>query len=138
MKISQKLTFYPFLLCLGLMIGACTTTKSFTKLNKQTDLIVGNWLLESAEINGNDIPAAMLGGEVFFLFESNGSATFSTPDGTTEIGKYVKRKNMIYDPEAPDDDPVEIVSLDKEKMTLKMKEEGKPIIMNLIRQKAGS
>jgi len=131
MNITLRL--YTILTCISLIftLSACSATKG---LSKQKKLIVGSWALESASVNGTTIPARMLGGNVVFIFTKDGQATFTTPDGKSETGRYELKDNKIIDPDARDGDPVDIISLDKKKMELRMVENGDPILMMMVRQ----
>lgn len=130
---TNRLRLYTILAGVNLIfaLSACSATKG---LSGQKKLIVGTWALESASVNGTTIPATMLGGKVVFIFTKDGKATFTTPDGQSETGRYQIKGNKILDPDSPDDDPVDIISLDKKKLELKMIENGDPIIMIMVRQ----
>jgi len=129
------LRFFSILATISLIFGlsACSATKGLST-SKQKRLIVGTWALESASVNGTSIPADMLGGKVVFIFTKNGKATFSTPDGKSETGRYELKDNKIHDPDSPDDEPLEIISLSKKKLELRMIENGDPILMVMMRE----
>ncbi len=131
MNISLRL--FSILAMISLVFGfnACSATKG---LSGQKKLIIGTWALESASVNGTTIPAAMLGGKVVFIFTKDGTATFTTPDGKSETGRYELKDSKIIDPDSPNDIPVDIISLDKKKLELRMLENGDPILMTMMKQ----
>ncbi len=130
MTISVR--FLSFLAVISLVFGlnACSSTKG---LKGQQKLLVGTWTLESASVNGTEIPATMLGGKVVFIFTKDGKATFTTPDGKSETGRYELKDSKIIDPDSPNDIPVDIISIDKKKMEIKMMENGDPILMRMVK-----
>ncbi len=116
-------------LILFLGFFSCSTIK---KIPTQNELIIGKWVVKSVNIGGEVVSASLLGGEIAFEFNTDGTAFFTTPDGQTENGRYAVREGRIVDPDSPYDEPVDIVSLSKERLVIAMTEEGEKLEMTLV------
>ena len=131
MKITQTLLHSG--LFLFLVFGlACSPSKKMAKANTPEKLIIGKWILESVTYAGQELPASLMGGEIYFEFLTDGTAKFSTPDGGLETGKYLIKDNQILDPEEPTADPVNIVDLTHEVLVISMVEEGETTQMKFV------
>ena len=125
MRLTKKLSFL-FLFVSLLQIIACSSSKS---ISGQQDLIIGKWVLESASFNGQVIDAGLLGGMISFEFDKHGIATFTTPEGHIESGRYEVKSNLLIDPDSPNEPPVDILKLTREQFVMSMKEEGEIVVM---------
>ncbi|MEO1515662.1 MAG: lipocalin family protein [Bacteroidota bacterium] len=114
-----------------LLFQSCKTAKTVQQLPSQKELIVGEWVVESVNVDGEQVPAALLGGDVKFLFNSDGTAHFTTPDGQTERGRYQVSGGKIFDPDSPADDPVDILLLNTSQLVISMVEQGERMEMTL-------
>ena len=117
------------LLCLSVfLLSACGGLKT---LPPGEELIVGTWVLQSASYNGMEISAEKMGGEILFTFSKDGTATFITPEGETEEGRYTIESNQLIDPDSPEN-PAEIITLNRKKFVMAMEERGEKVVMNFI------
>ncbi|MEL6864561.1 MAG: lipocalin family protein [Bacteroidota bacterium] len=125
----MRTTTYLNLLCCALLaLSSCSTTN---KVKSNENLIVGKWIVQSVNVDGESVPAALLGGTILFEFRHDGTASFTTPDGKTEKGRYTIKSGQIFDPDSPADEPVDIISLTRETLVLAMQEQGEQMEMTL-------
>jgi hypothetical protein len=96
------------------------------------DLIIGKWVLESASFDGQVIKAEILGGRISFEFTKDGLATFQTSEGQVERGRYQIQSNKLFDPDNPNDNPADIVSLTKDHFIMSMEEGGETVTMTFV------
>jgi len=110
---------------------ACSSSK---KLAKQQNMLIGTWKLDAASVNGTTLPASMFDGDVVLIFKGDGTTSFTTFDGVSESGRYELKDNKIYYLDAPNEAPVEIISLEASKLVLKMIEKESEITMSMSRK----
>lgn len=113
-------------------LSSCLSYKTFST---QGDKIIGTWVLQSMDVDGENIPAAFLGGKLMFEFGDDGIAHFTSPNGKTESGQYKVKQSRIIDPSSPYDEPLKIISLKPDKLVLSMIDAGEEIIITLIPEK---
>ena len=130
MRLLSKLPLPLFLLITFAQFFSCTSTKNLVT-NSQEDLIVGKWVLHSASFNGQEIPGKVLG-NISFEFSKEGIATFVTPEGTVEKGRYEIKANQLIDPDSPEEIPADIVSLTKDQFVMAMTDEGEQVTMTFV------
>lgn len=118
------LLIYAFVFCLF----SCQTLH---EVPQQEDLIVGTWILKSASMNGQEIPADKMGGKISFVFTEDGVAVFTTPEGATEKGRYSIKENQLIDPDSPGN-PAEIITLTKDQFVMAMDGKDEKVVMNFV------
>ena len=129
MRLTKQILM-PFFLLLTLL--QFYSSSMAQKMSSQEDLIIGKWVLESASFEGKVIKAEVFGGKISFEFTKEGIATFETPEGQIERGRYEIQSNKLIDPDNPVDNPADIVSLTKEHFVMSMIEEGETVTMRFI------
>ena len=130
--LSNRLLMFVFALLINISLSSCLSYKSF---RTQQDKIIGTWILQSMDVDGETIPAAFLGGKLMFEFGDDGIAHFTSPDGKKESGQYEVKQSRIIDPSSPYDEPLKIISLKSDKLVLSMIDAGEKIIITLIPEK---
>lgn len=132
MRTHQSLCLYA-LLTLTFILSSCSTAKRVTAPTE--DLLIGKWVVKSVNVGGEIVPASLLGREIAFEFNPDGTAKFTTPSGEMENGQYTVKQGKIYDPSSPKEDPVDIITLSEEELVLGMVEEGERLEMTLVAQR---
>ena len=130
MRLLSKLPVSLFLLIFFAQLFSCTSTQKLAG-NSQEKLIIGKWVLSSASYNGQEIPGKILG-DISFEFSKEGIATFVTPEGTVERGRYQIKSNQLIDPDSPEEVPADIVSLTKKEFVMAMTDEGERVTMTFV------
>ncbi len=129
MRLTKRLSRSFFLFLTLFQVIACSTTQN---MSSQKDLIIGKWVLESASFEGKVIKAEVFGGKISFEFTKEGFATFETPEGQVERGRYQIQSNKLFDPDNPAEKPADIVSLTKDQFVMSMVEEGETVTMTFV------
>ncbi len=129
MRLTKRIPLHYFLFLIVFQFFSCSSTQ---KMLSPEDLIIGKWVLESASFDGQVIKAEILGGRISFEFTKDGLATFQTSEGQVERGRYQIQSNKLFDPDNPNDNPADIVSLTKDHFIMSMEEGGETVTMTFV------
>ena len=130
MRLLQKIIFPLFLLIFLVQFFSCASTQNLGSQGQEY-LIIGKWVLQSASFNGQEVPGKVLG-NISFEFSKEGIATFKTPEGSIERGRYEIKANQLIDPDSPEETPADIVSLTKNRFVMAMTDEGERVTMTFV------
>ena len=93
LSLQKNIAFTVAFLAFVFALNSCSGTQ---KAISADNLLLGTWKLSSAIIEGTDVDAEMLGGEVLFVFSAKGLATYTLPNGVAESNRFDVKDNRIY------------------------------------------